>query len=72
MAAAAPAPGAARCVLIVGCFLALGRLHRMSARGHLRRLTDVHSWSAWPPIATVMADVAALPLCATKRSRWTA
>jgi hypothetical protein len=27
----------------------------------VRRLTDVHTWSARPPIATVVADVPALP-----------
>src|SRR3990172_474598 len=31
-----------------------------TAVGHLRRLTDVHCWSARPPILTVRADVAGL------------
>ena len=33
--------------------------------GHERLLNGVHSSSACPPIATVMADVAALPLSAS-------
>ena len=34
---------------------------------HERRLNGLHSSSACPPIATVMADVVALTLCAKKR-----
>jgi hypothetical protein len=41
----------------------------MTDLGHERRLNGVHSSSACPPIATVMADVAALTLCARSRTR---
>jgi hypothetical protein len=56
---------------------AFGRLLRcnddrrvMSGSGHLRRLTDVQSWSARPPIATVTADAVVPRLRARTGQNW--